>query len=594
MPLLLRQRASLTCGSEILCAQGHAILPGIFSIGHQNTSGMSTTPLTKHLKKDFFSGLIVFLIALPLCLGIAQACKAPLFAGIIAGIVGGIVIGSLSASHLSVSGPAAGLTAIVLTAITDLGFFNIFLCSVIIAGVIQLILGFIKAGGIADYIPTNVIEGMLAGIGLTIIIKQVPDAIGYAKNKAAVMVDADDGILTNTIATATHHIQPGAVIISLTGIALLVLWSTKAMKKAQLVPAGLVVVVVGTLLNSLFGSARPDLFLDGSHLVNLPVAKTASDFVGQFMFPDFHGFLNPKVWQIGAVIAIVASIETLLCIEATDKLDPMKRYTPADAELKAQGVGNIVSGLLGGLPMTSVIVRSSANVNAGAKSKMSAIVHGVLLLVCAASIPFILNMIPKAALAAILIFTGYKLCKPTMFVHMWKGGLTQFIPFVATVVGVVSLDLLKGVGLGLVISIFYLLRQNTRIAYYFQRSTYSDGELIKLKLAQEVSFLNKASIKETLEHLPDNSVVIIDANDTQYIDFDVLELIRDFYTSRAKDKNINMSLLGFKKVYNLPVSASERELLSGLVEKNEVPRRSAGNYKKLINQLRKAAHLKNI
>ncbi len=542
---------------------------------------------TKYIKKDFFSGLIVFLIALPLCLGIAQACHAPLFSGIVAGIVGGIVVGFFSSSHLSVTGPAAGLTAIVLVAITELNSFEVFLCSVILAGVIQTAFGYLKAGAIANYIPSSVLEGMLAGIGLTIIIKQLPDAVGFAKNKAAVMVDAEDGFLVNTITTATHHVQGGAIIITLVGILLLVVWQTKAFKKLQLLPAGLLVVVVGTMLNVIFNKMAPQLGLDNTHLVSLPVASSIADFFKQFTAPDLNGFKVAKVWETGIVIAVVASIETLLCIEATDKLDPMKRYTSTDQELKAQGIGNIVSGLLGGLPVTSVIVRSSANVNAGAKSKLSTIIHGTLLLICAASIPAILNMIPKAALAAILIFTGYKLCKPTVFKHMWKGGLTQFIPFIATLVGVVALDLLKGVGIGLVISIFYLLRHNIRLPYYYQRSTYSNGELIKLTLGQEVSFLNKASIKETLENLPNHSVVIIDASETQYIDFDVLDLIKEFYTTRAKEKHINMSLLGFKSDYDVPKAPTEREAMAKLVDRNEIPERSSGNYKKLLNQLRK-------
>lgn len=539
-------------------------------------------------KKDFLSGLIVFLIALPLCLGIAQASHAPLFAGIVAGIVGGIVVGFFSGSQLSVTGPAAGLTAIVLTAIGKLGAFDIFVCSVMIAGAAQMLFGFLKAGGIANYIPSSVIEGMLAGIGLTIIIKQLPEAVGFVKGKADVMEDADDGFIANTINQALHHVQPGAIIISLVALAILVIWTTKPFKKFQLLPSGLLVVVIGTAINQLFASSAPGLTLDNTHLVSLPVAANLPEFFRQFTFPNFSGFANPKVWEIGITIAIVASIESLLCIEATDKLDPLKRYTSTDRELKAQGIGNILSGLLGGLPVTSVIVRSSANVNAGAKSKVSAILHGILLIVCAASIPFLLNMIPKAALAAILIYTGYKLCKPAVFRHMWKGGFTQFIPFVATVIGVVALDLLKGVGIGLVLSIIYILRQNARVTFYYQRSIYSNEDLIRLKLAQEVSFLNKASIKETLNNLPENSTVIIDATETEYIDFDVLDLIREFYKTRAEDKNIKMSLIGFKESYGLPEGKSHSEAMAHLVNSGEIPKRTSGkNYKKLLLQLRR-------
>jgi MFS superfamily sulfate permease-like transporter len=543
---------------------------------------------TDNIKKDFLAGLIVFLIALPLCLGIAQASKAPLFSGIVAGIVGGIVVGFFSKSNLSVSGPAAGLTAIVLVAIGQLGSFPVFLCAVIIAGAIQLLLGFLRAGAIANYIPSSVLEGMLAGIGLTIIIKQLPDAVGFSKARSATMPDADDGFLMNTISMAMHHVRPGAIVIAVIGIAMLIMWQTKAFSKLKLIPAGLVVVVLGTLINLSFSIGAPDLILDDVHLVKLPIASDIAGFFGQFTFPDFNGFRSIKVWETGLIMAVVASIESLLCIEATDKLDPLKRYTPADSELKAQGIGNIVSGFLGGLPVTSVIVRSSANVNAGARSKMATILHGALLLLCVASIPMLLNMIPKAALAAILIFTGYKLCKPAVFKHMWSGGMTQFIPFIATVVGVVSLDLLKGVGIGIVISIFYILRENMRNPYYYQRSVYANEELIRLKLAQEVSFLNKASIKETLNTLPSGSMVIIDASNTDYVDFDILDMIRDFCSTAAPSKGIRMSLVGFKNSYNVPSAASEREMLESFVTREEVPKRSAGkNYKKLLLQLQK-------
>ncbi|MBC7553198.1 MAG: SulP family inorganic anion transporter [Taibaiella sp.] len=544
-----------------------------------------------NIKKDFFSGLIVFLVALPLCLGIAQASHAPLFAGIVSGIIGGIVIGSLSRSQLSVSGPAAGLTAIVLAAITKLNAFDIFLCAVIIAGVVQLIFGFVRAGSIANFIPSSVIEGMLAGIGLTIIIKQIPDAVGFSKHLVSVpdeMVDADDGFVMNTITASLSHIETAACIIALTGLVLLILWQTKALKKLQMVPAGLIVVLTGVAINEILKAGKSPLALDNTHLVTLPIAHSFSEFIGQFTLPDFAGFKNKDVWETGIVIAIVASIETLLCIEATDKLDPLKRYTSTNRELKAQGIGNILSGFVGGLPITSVIVRSSANVNAGAQSKLSTIIHGALLLICAASIPVLLNFIPKASLAAILIFTGYKLCKPAVFVHMWKGGYNQFIPFVATVVAVVSLDLLKGVGLGLLISVIYILRENMRIPYYFQRSTFSNGELIKITLAQEVSFLNKASIKDTLDHLPKNSSVIIDAGQTQYIDYDVLDLIKNFNTSTAPERNIKMSLIDFKTTYNLPRTVTETEIVSEFVKINEIPKRTAGSYKKLLSLLKKS------
>ncbi|HEY0299056.1 MAG TPA: SulP family inorganic anion transporter, partial [Arachidicoccus sp.] len=452
----------------------------------------------------------------------------------------------------------------------------------IIAGGIQLLLGFLRAGSIANYFPTNVIEGMLAGIGLTIIIKQIPDAVGFSKTG---MDDADDGFSWNAITNALAHVHIGAITIAIVGILILVLWATKKMKKFQIIPAGLLVVVVGTLLNGLFKSVLPSLYISEKHLVQLPVPESASAFFHQFKLPDLSGFTNPVIWTTGVVIAVVASIETLLCIEATDKLDPMKRYTSGDAELKAQGIGNILSGLIGGLPITSVIVRSSANINAGAKSKMSAIIHGVLLLVCAATIAFILNFIPKATLAAILIYTGYRLCRPAIFKHMWHAGRSQFLPFLVTAVAVVTLDLLKGVGLGLVISIFYILRNNLRIPYFYQRAKFKSGDdVIRLKLAQEVSFLNKASIKKTLERIPEGSVVILDASKTAYIDYDVLDVIREFQHAKTPDRNIKLSLVGFKNTYKIPSYVDAADIEQHL-ENKEVSEKTAGRHNKLLRQL---------
>ena len=542
--------------------------------------------MSVNFRKDALAGLIVFLIALPLCLGIAQASHAPLFAGIVAGVIGGIVVGFFSRSQLSVSGPAAGLIAIVIGAIEGFGSFQIFLCAVMVAGAVQLLLGLIRAGTIANYFPKNVIEGMLAGIGLTIIIKELPNAVGFVKGaQGGGMADADDGFSWSFISEAMQRIEPSAAIISVVGISILALWQLKAFKKLALVPAGLLVVLIGTAINEIFRASSPAMALEPMHLVSLPVPKNAAAFLAQFSLPDFKGFMDPAVWKTGVIIAVVASIETLLCIEATDQMDPHKRYTSGNAELRAQGIGNMLSGLIGGLPITSVIVRSSANINAGAQTKRATILHGTLLLVCVAAIPMLLNHIPKAALSAILLFTGYRLCRPTIFKHMWKGGITQFVPFVVTALAVVSLDLLKGVGIGLAISIFYMLRQNLRIPYYYQRSTYSNGDLIKLTLAQEVSFLNKASIKETLKQLPSGSSIIIDASHTEYIDFDVLDVIRDFAETQAPERNIKVSLIGFMNAYKLPKVASEREVMSELVNASEVPKRSAGSHEKLLKQL---------
>lgn len=538
-------------------------------------------------KNDFLAGLIVFLIALPLCLGIAQASNAPLFSGIVAGIVGGVVIGFFSKSVFSVSGPAAGLVAIVIGAITELSVFNIFLCAVILAGVFQLILGLAKAGTFANFFPSSVIEGMLAGIGLTIIFKQLPDAVGYNGPDSLVgMRDGERGINTDILQGITQNLHMGAVLITLICLLILFMWQKPMFKKVQKVPAGLIVVVLGTLLNLLFHRISGSLHLDDAYLVQLAVPQSFNDFISQFQLPDFSGFLEPKVWQYGLIIAVVASIETLLCIEATDKMDPLKRNTSGNAELRAQGIGNIVSGFIGGLPITSVIVRSSANVNAGAKSKLSTIVHGFLLLICVAAIPTILNLIPKSALAAILIFTGFKLAHPSKFKHMSTIGPTEFIPFVVTAVAVALpfLGLLKGVALGMLISVFYLLRANMRIPYYYKRFKSEDDDVTTLELAQEVSFLNKGSIKETLDNIPDDSTIIIDATKSEYIDYDVLEEIREFYKIQAATRNIKVSLKGFRNDYKIPHGANVHYDMEELNQDENVTR-TAGNHKKLLEEL---------
>ena len=469
----------------------------LFAVSQKKYYMEKSKSMFAYLKNDFLAGLIVFLIALPLCLGIAQASNAPLFSGIVAGITGGIVIGFFSKSTFSVSGPAAGLVAIIVGALAEIGVFEIFLCAVVLSGVFQLILGFAKAGTFANFFPSSVIEGMLAGIGLTIIFKQLPDAVGYSSDRVG-MLDGERGMNLNILSGITENIHWGAVIITVVCLAILILWNTKAFKKVQKIPAGLVVVVVGTMLNALFSKASGAMHLNEEFLVQLNVPSSVGAFLSQFTLPDLSGFLNPLIWQYGLIIAVVASIETLLCIEATDKMDPLKRNTSGNSELIAQGIGNITSGFLGGLPITSVIVRSSANINAGAKTKLSTIIHGILLLVCVASIPVILNMIPKSALAAILIFTGYRLARPGIFVHMYHVGRTEFIPFVVTAVAVALpfLGLLKGVGLGMLISVFYLLRANMRIPYYYRRIQSEKEDVLRIELAQEVSFLNKGSIKK--------------------------------------------------------------------------------------------------
>ena len=521
--------------------------------------------LFANLKSDFASGLVVFLVALPLCLGIAMASGAPLFSGIISGIVGGIVVGYLSTSHISVSGPAAGLTAIVLTAITDLGAFDIFLTAVFIAGLVQLILGFAKAGSISNYFPTNVIEGMLAGIGIIIILKQLPHAFGYDNDfEGDQAFSQTDGSNTfSTLFSIFDYIQIGSIVITVVSMVILISWDkVPFLKKLKLVPGALIAVALGVILNEIFMASGSALAIGKEHLVSLPVPSSFEEFKAIIVTPNLSGVMNPKVWVVALTIAIVASIETLLSIEAADRMDVQKRYTDTNMELKAQGIGNMVSSLLGGLPLTSVIVRSSANSNSGAKSKLSTIIHGSLLLVSVLAIPAILNKIPLATLAAILILVGYKLAKPATFIHFWEKGKYQFVPFIATLLAVVFLDLLKGVTLGIIISIIFVLKGNLKRAYFFRKEQYADGDVIHIDLAQEVSFLNKAAIKQTLNHLPENSKVIIDAKDTVYIAHDILDLIYEFKTTRALDSNIKVKLKGFKKAYHLENSIETQNHVS--------------------------------
>jgi MFS superfamily sulfate permease-like transporter len=517
------------------------------------------------IKADLLSGMVVFLVALPLCLGIAVASGAPPFAGIITGVIAGILVGSLSGSNVSVSGPAAGLIAIVLVAINDLGY-EAFILAVMVAGFIQLVMGFVKAGSISSYFPTAVIEGMLVAIGIIIIKKEIPHAIGYDKAHEGdwfnLEAGSEQGFFTE-ILSSINYAHMGAILISLVSAGILIAFNrVDFLKRIKFLPGALIVVVVGVLMNEFFKAGGSALAISQEHLVTLPTTSSFSEFVGHFTTPDFSAIADSRIWIVAVTIAVVASIETLLCLEAGDKMDPYKRYSSANRELKAQGLGNIISGLLGGLPMTSVIVRTSANINAGAKTRLSAIAHGVFLLATVLTIPGILNKIPMASLAAILIMIGLRLASLKVFRHMWHNKKHQFIPFIVTVIAVVFTDLLKGVGIGLAVSIFFILRGNMKLAYFFKKEKHREGETIQIDLAQEVSFLNKAAIKETLRHLPPNSKVVIDAANTVYIDYDVLELIRDFLNYGSKDRNIKVVLRNFRTEYNMDAAIhvhSEKE-----------------------------------
>lgn len=511
--------------------------------------------LFSNLKSDAPASLVVFLVALPLCLGVALASTGEnpvLFSGIIAGVVGGVVVGFFSGSRLGVSGPAAGLITIVLSAIVTLGSFEAFLLAVILAGVIQVIAGFAGAGVIGSYFPSSVIKGMLAAIGLTLILKEIPHLVGYDKNFIGdeAFIQADGQNTFSELFNALNYVSGGAIIISIISLAILILFDRPFLKRIALfkyVPGALIVVVVGILLNQFFISFFPALALAGDHLVELPVASSLADVKSFFITPDFSAITNPKVYTVAFTIALVASLESLLSVEATDKLDPEKHITPTNRELKAQGLGNIISGLLGGLPVTQVVVRSSANINAGAASKLSAMLHGVLLFVCVLLMPTILNMIPFAALAAILLMVGYKLSKLSLYKDMYRLGMDQFLPFIVTVVGVLATDLLKGIGMGIVVSVFFILRRNYKNNYSISEKKEDNRPLITMQLSEEVTFLNKGSIQQSLNKVPENAHLIVDGSSCKQIDYDVLEIIQEFRQA-ARDKNIKITTFRIPKV----------------------------------------------
>ncbi len=504
----------------------------------------STQGILSKLKADLPASLVVFLVALPLCLGIALASGAPLISGVIAGVVGGIVVGALSGSPLGVSGPAAGLAVIVMTAIQDLGSFEVFLVATILAGVIQVGLGFAQAGIVAYYFPSAVIKGMLAGIGIIICLKQIPHAFGYDKDPEGdfSFYQLDGETTFSELLNAFDVISPGPLLIALVSLAILVLWEKRLANRGNflsLIPGPLVAVMAGVSLGLLFRSL-PSLALAADQLVSIPIANGIS---GLLTFPDFSGLWIGAVYKTAIVLAVVASLETLLCVEATDKLDELKRVTPTNRELQAQGVGNIVSGFLGGLPVTQVIVRSSANIQAGGQSKMSAILHGGFLMVSVVALPHVLNLIPLATLAAILFVVGFKLAKPSLFRKMFHEGSAQFVPFVGTILGIVFTDLLTGVAIGLGIGVVGLLIENFQLPFQIHHLPVERGEGVRIVLAQQVSFLNKASVLQSLNTIPDDATVEIDGTEAVYVHADVVEIIDDFVVS-AKARNIQVTVKG--------------------------------------------------
>jgi MFS superfamily sulfate permease-like transporter len=503
-------------------------------------------PLFKTFREDLSASLVVFLVALPLCLGIALASGAPLMSGLIAGIVGGIVAGSLSGSPLGVSGPAAGLAVIVLSSIESLTFPG-FLMAVVLAGVIQIALGLARAGTLGNFFPSPVIKGMLTGIGIIIILKQLPHAVGFDADfegdETFAQTDGNNSI--SALLRMFGAMQPVAIFISLCALSLLVLWDKVLAPRAKLFrlfPGALAAVLFGVVTHLLVQAFAPGLTLSPAALVNVPVADNPAELFSILDSPNWAMVLNREVWFTAAVIAVVASLETLLSVEAIDKLDPYRRKTPANRELFAQGASNIASGLLGGLPVTQVIVRSSANVQSGAQGKLSAIAHGFLILILVLAIPALLNLIPLSVLASVLILTGYKLAKPAMFLDMYRRGSEQFVPFVATIAGVVLTDLLIGISIGMTIAILTLLYRNYRNSHRVHLEQEADSSVMRLSLCEEVSFLNKSAIVRALESIPDNAMVVLDASRCYVLDNDVAESLREFL-NEAHHRSIDVQVL---------------------------------------------------
>lgn len=539
---------------------------------------------TKTLPRDAVSGLVVFLVALPLCLGVALASNAPLFSGILAGIVGGVVVGVLSGSSTSVAGPAAGLAAVVATQIAALGSFKAFLLAVVFAGILQVVLGVSRAGFIAAFFPSSVIKGLLAAIGVILILKQLPHLVGHDPDPLGdlAFTQADHRNTFSEILATTFDIQPGATVVGFLSIVMLVMWDrTKALKKS-IVPAPLVVVLMGVGVSLLLAQLGGRWGIESTHLVAVPVLGNLSEVGTLLQRPDFSQWTNPAIYRSAVVLAIIASLETLLNLEAVDKIDHEKRTSPPNRELVAQGVGNMVSGLIGGLPLSSVIVRSSVNINAGGKTKLATIAHGVLLALSVLLLPMWLNKIPLAALAAILLMTGFKLASPKLVRQMWSEGRSQFLPFVITVAAIVLTDLLIGILIGLVVSIAFILRSNMRSPLRRVLEKHIGGDVLRIELANQVSFLNRAALSRTLAEIPRDSHVLIDARNSDYIDADVLGIINDFRGVTAPARGVELSLLGFKESYKIEdrihyVELSTREARSALTPERVLEILMAGN-----------------
>ncbi|WP_027067396.1 MULTISPECIES: SulP family inorganic anion transporter [Maribacter] len=503
--------------------------------------------LLKHWKKDLPASLVVFFVALPLCLGVALASGAPPFAGLIAGLIGGVLVGYLSGSSIGVSGPAAGLVVIVFNAIADLGSYELFLTAVILAGIIQILLGIFRAGVIGYYFPSAVIKGMLCAIGIMIFVQQIPLAFGFSGDVNTDRID---------LSGLHDQITPGAILITIISLSILLIWDgilAKKNKIFKLVPAPLIAVIAGIVIYITFGKSG-FLELHESQLVSVPIPNDVASFMGQFTLPDFSALADKKVYITAFTIAIVASLETLLSVEASDKLDPLKRQTPTNRELIAQGIGNSVSGLIGGIPITQVVVRSSANVMSGAMTKLSAILHGILILISVIAIPTLLNLIPQAVLASVLLVIGYKLASPKSFIQMYKLGKAQFIPFIITVIGIVTTDLLKGILIGLTVGlIVVLLKSYYNSHQLLVKEDNGKRNVFHINFAEEVTFINKGPIMKELDALKNDSYLELDFRKTKVLDYDILEYLDEF-SIKAKNNNIDIKMIAEKETLDNPES----------------------------------------
>ncbi|AWN73671.1 TPA: SulP family inorganic anion transporter [Legionella anisa] len=508
----------------------------------------------RYFKFDFVAAIVVFLVAIPLCLGIALASGAPLFSGILSGIVGGVVVGWLSSSHVSVSGPAAGMVAVVVAAIAHIGDFNSFLIAVILAGLLQIIIGSLRAGFVADYVPSNVVQGLLCAIGILLIIKQLPLAFTLSADFNELkthLLETTEEITLSPILALYHHINTGAMLITILSISTLIYFDVTKNKVLKEIPAPILVVILGVLLNELFQWTDSNLAQNSPQLVNIPQTNGFYDLFSQLEYPNWAALTNPQVYVYAFIICIVASLETLLNLKAGEKLDKKRRHASSNRELVAQGVGNMTAGLIGGIPITSVIVRTSINIQAGSKSKISAILHGIFIFLAVLLIPGTLNKIPLSSLAAILIYTGYKLNKPSIYRSIYAQGSDRFIPFIATVISIIVFNLLTGILIGLAVSLFYILKSNSQARINILKEFHPTGEINRLVLPQQMTFLNKAALVAELDSIPRESQLIIDARYTQYIDKEISELLKEFKEEQAPNKKIALNMIGFKEHYKI-------------------------------------------